>query len=344
MNSYKGLLPLATIALIGLAGVSAAFAQGSIPIKCDTGEMVFKDGNGIEDNFAGNNPHPHPSAQLVADVNLVTGINIYDQKASNYHFGDTFTLNPPGQITKIWLRTHLRANSPDANNDGISFSAKPSFTVPPTNNRFGFALNTLAPGWGSSVTNKVFLFEFTATTVLVNGGAFPILPTYPTTFYTDLNLNRTLHVYVQDDTSVDFIQIEGCYKPTPKFDLVATKKHDANLYILNVTNAGQPISPSGKVDVTEIVPAGLTIDSATGTSWTCPGVVFPVVGPDAFTCTYPIPNTGIPTGNLPPIVLKSEGKAECPNCMRVRLYLNAVSDGKKPVEEGDMKNNASCTN
>jgi hypothetical protein len=29
-------------------------------------------------------------------------------------------------------------------------------------------------------------------------------------------------------------------------------------------------------------------------------------------------------------------------CGRVRLYLKEVSDGQKPVSEGDMKNNVSC--
>lgn len=34
--------------------------------------------------------------------------------------------------------------------------------------------------------------------------------------------------------------------------------------------------------------------------------------------------------------------AECPNCMRVKLYLKEVSDGAKPADDSDIKNNASC--
>jgi hypothetical protein len=68
-----------------------------------------------------------------------------------------------------------------------------------------------------------------------------------------------------------------------------------------------------------------------------------VVGPDSFTCSYQIPGGGIAAGSdLPPIVLKSDGTAECPNCMRVKLYLKDVGDGVNPVDEADMKNNASC--
>jgi hypothetical protein len=360
----RHMLPLAAIALIGLAGSSvAAFAQapkpagaatnGPItpvePFQCRPGESAFKTGNGTNDNFAGTaDPKPHPSAAFASAVTLVPATNIYDQTASNYHFGDTFTLNPPGQITKVRLTTRLKANSGDANNDGISFSTSPSFTP----GHFGFALNTLSPGWGTSGSGqmpKLFMFEFEAgSTVQVNVAGNPSnttpSPYSSSTFYGDLNTNHLLHVYVEDDTSVDFVEVELCYQPAPKYDLVAAKKHDGNIYTLNVHNAGSPIMPTGSVQVVEVVPAGLTIDWASMTGWQCPGAVFPVVGPDAFTCNYQIPAGGIAANaNLPPIVLKTEGTPECPNCMRARLFLKSVSEGSKPVDEGDMKNNVSCT-
>ena len=175
-----------------------------------------------------------------------------------------------------------------------------------------------------------------------------VLPTTPAgynsaAFFTGLDTARELGIYVQDDTSVQSIELELCAKPAPKYDLVATKKHDGNIYTLNVTNAGSQIMPTGSVQVVEVVPVGLTIDSASASGWQCPGVLFPVVGPDAFTCNYPIPAGGIASGgSLPAIVLKTEGKPECPNCMRARLFLQNVSGGRKPVDEGDMKNNTSC--
>jgi hypothetical protein len=164
-------------------------------------------------------------------------------------------------------------------------------------------------------------------------------------FFTDLDDGRALHIYVQDDTSVDFIQIEGCYKPAaPKYDLTASKKREGSAFILSVHNNGSQIMPTGKVDVVEVVPAGLTITSFPSSPWTCTGSL-PVVGPDSFTCSYQIPAGGIAAGaNLPQIVLKSEGKSECSNCMRVKLYLKEVSEGAKPVNEDDMKNNVSCVN
>src|SRR2546430_851319 len=120
-SRYQGLLPLAAIALTGLAASSVAFAQAQPPappapapavnlpggrvvsvepFRCRPGESTFNVHNGTDDNFAGSNPPPQPSSALSAfPRSLVTGTNIYDQTASDYHFGDTFTLNPPGHIT-----------------------------------------------------------------------------------------------------------------------------------------------------------------------------------------------------------------------------------------------------
>jgi hypothetical protein len=351
MNSRrKSLFPRAAIALIGLAGASVAIAQTPVPpgppapppFTCAAGESAFKDGNGTNDSFAGTaDPKPHPSAGFIAAVNLVPATNIYDQTASNYHFGETFTFNLQGQVTKLRLTTRLKGNSADANNDGITFSTSATFTP----GHFGFALSTLVPGWPAGGA-KLFWFDFALanpTTVQVNSG--PNLGPLPAGYSAAAFLgalgtpNTPLHVYVEDDTSVDFIQIEGCYKP---YDLVATKKHDGSTYTLDVTNAGAPISPSGSIQVVEVVPPGLTIGGIGAPNpWTCTGS-FPMTGPDAFTCTYPI-NAVIATGqHLPQIFLKTDGTPECPNCMRAHLYLQAVFGGQKPVDEVDMKNNASC--
>jgi hypothetical protein len=365
---HTRLARLAAITCIGLAGSAfAVLAQapgptapggpvatnGPVtppPFKCEAGEMAFKDGNGTADNFAGTaDPPTHPSAAFaMSSVLLNATTNKYDQTASNYHFGETFTLNQPG-ITKIRLTTRLKWNSGDANNDGISFSAKTGFTP----GHFGFGLGTgvggpLVPGWGtSSQPPTTFTFEFdpAGTQIHVNTVGITVPGYSGATFYSDLNSNHVLHMFVQDDTSVDFIQIEGCYKPAPKYDLVASKKHDGNVYLLNVHNAGSQIMPTGHVDVVEVVPAGLTITSfPTTPPWVCTGLL-PVVGPDSFTCSYQIPSGGIAANsNLPQIILKSEGTPECENCMRVKLYLKDFAEGVKPVDEGDMKNNVSCAN
>jgi hypothetical protein len=357
-SHHKRLVSLAAVALIGVAASSAVFAQAPAPVRpggpiataaptapqplqCAPNELPFRTGNGTDDSFAGTaDPPPHPTSLFMTAAQLNTATNKYDQTASNYRFGDSFTLNQSGPITKLRLTTRVKSNSSDSNNDGFSFSTQQNFT--PGHFSYGFAIGAGPIGWGL----LTFDFDRAVNQIKVNTAVVAPAPaTYQAiNFFGDLDNGRALHIYVQDDTSVDFIRIEGCYKPAPpKYDLVASKKHDGNIYTLNVHNAGSQIMPTGHVDVVEVVPAGLIIDSASGAPWQCPGVVFPVVGPDAFTCTYQIPPGGIPAnGNLPPIVLKTEGKSECPNCMRAKLYLKSVSDGVKPVEEGDMKNNASC--
>jgi hypothetical protein len=368
----KRLLSFATILGIGLAG-SSVFAlaqapaaapaapgpialngpigQGPPPFKCQPGEWSGTIGHGTDDSFAGGTEPTSPSAAFksIPGLNLTTSLNTYDQPAStsNYHFGDTLTFNPPpGTITRARLTTRLRPNSGDAINDGISFF----YNSPTVADRFGFAINSLpgASPWQPPHAPVKFTFEFPQTgnvQVWGNGSGFPPAgpPYNGPAFFAGLNAHHALDVYVQDDTSVDFLQLQLCVKlDKPKYDLVASKKHDGNVYILNVFNAGQQINPTGRVDVVEIVPVGLTITSFPGAPWTCTGSP-PVVGPDAFTCSYQVPPGGVAANSsLPPIVLKSEGQARCPNCMRVRLFLREVADGQKPVDEGDMKNNWSC--
>jgi hypothetical protein len=310
------------------------------PFSCATGEVAFKNGNGTNDSFAGtSDPAPHPSAQFAAVPNLLNATtNKYDQTASNYHFGDSFTLNQSAPITKVRLTTRVKSNSSDSNNDGFSISTQPGFMTPFS---WGFAQGLGPIGWGP----LTFEFDRNVNQVRVNNAVVTPPGYLAVNFFMDLDNGRALHVYVQDDTSVDYIQIEGCYQPAPpKYDLTASKKHDGGAYFLNVHNNGSQIMPTGKVDVVEVIPAGLTITSFPPGPWTCTGSL-PVVGPDSFTCSYQIPAAGIATGtNLPQIVLKSEGKSECPNCMRVKLYLKDVAGGATPVNEGDMKNNVSCVN
>lgn len=351
-SSHTRLSLFVAVAAIGLAA-SSALAQAPavkgpaatyVPpsFQCAPGESGFKTGNGSNDNFAGTtDPATHPTSQFVTAAQLNAATNKYDQTASNYHFGDSFTLNQSGPITKLRLTTRVKSNSSDSNNDGFSFSTQQNFT--PGHFSYGFAIGAGPIGWGA----LTFDFDRSVNQIKVNNHVVAPAPgTYQAiNFFTDLDNGRALHIYVQDDTSVDFIQIEGCYKPAPpKYDLVASKKHDGNVYILNVTNAGSTIMPTGHVDVVEVIPAGLTVLPFTPPSgWTCPGLVFPVVGPDSFTCSFQIPAAGIPTGPLPAIVIKTEGKPECPNCMRTKLYRKDFKDGTVPVQEVDMTNNASCT-
>ena len=244
-SHHTHIASLAAIALIGLASTSVStFAQQPPPARvpgpgipvnpiplpppafaCAQGEKLFKLANGTNDSFAATtDPKPHPSAQFISTLGLLAASNIYDQTSSDYKFGYTFTLPAgPDQISKVRLTTRLKPLAGQPDNDGISFSAKLPFSP----GHFSLALNTLTPGWGTTqVGAKLLVFDFdtSGTQVHVNGVPFNAGAAYAA-FDADMNANRILHVDVQDDTSVDFVEIEGCVKsPAPKYDLVATKK------------------------------------------------------------------------------------------------------------------------
>src|SRR4051812_2026670 len=234
----RRLSQFAAITCIGLAGSAVAvFAQGAAPVKpgvvngpvapppfkCEAGEMAFNNGKGTNDNFAAtSDPAPHPTSQfaMAPGILLNAPTNKNDQTASNYHFGDSFTLNQSAPITKVRLTTRVKSNSSDSNNDGFSLSTQQTFT--PGHFSWGFAQGLGPIGWGL----LTFDFDRNVNQVTVNNAVVTPPGYLAVNFFMDLDNGRALHVYVQDDTSVDFIQIEGCYKPAPKYDLTASKKHD----------------------------------------------------------------------------------------------------------------------
>ena len=84
-------------------------------------------------------------------------------------------------------------------------------------------------------------------------------------------------------------------------------------YTLAVTNIGDPISAPGIITVTDVVPVGLTVQTATGTDWTCASL--PATAGQTLTCTYTAASAA--TGAiLPPIALSatSVGSGPIDNC------------------------------
>lgn len=87
-------------------------------------------------------------------------------------------------------------------------------------------------------------------------------------------------------------------------DLVITKAHTDpfalngnSVYSLNVSNIGT-VTIRGITTVTDVLPVGLTFQSATGTGWTCPYTA----ATRTITCTRAIGNVD-PGGSLPPIIV-----------------------------------------
>lgn len=85
--------------------------------------------------------------------------------------------------------------------------------------RFGYLITTLptAASWAPPQPPVLFRFEFLPTTnsVKVWGDSSPVATLTGggykgPNFFAALNFNKRLDVFLQDDTSVDFIQLEIC--------------------------------------------------------------------------------------------------------------------------------------
>ena len=74
------------------------------------------------------------------------------------------------------------------------------------------------------------------------------------------------------------IVMPECKQPNdPKIDLAVVKTGETSpvpqingyAFHLAVTSVGTPFSGANVITVTDVVPAGMTFNSATGTNWTC---------------------------------------------------------------------------
>jgi len=81
------------------------------------------------------------------------------------------------------------------------------------------------------------------------------------------------------------------------------KQKDGDKYLIQVTHPGQPIPTGSRIEVVGLVPQGVSIGRfSPPQGWTCTPPC-PIVGPDAFTCTFVV-TTAIPlNGTLPGLVM-----------------------------------------
>lgn len=103
-------------------------------------------------------------------------------------------------------------------------------------------------------------------------------------------------------------------------------------YELTVTNVADPIPNASAIVVTDTLPAGMTITSATGTNWNC------VISGQTLTCTYTAVATLATGASLPPITIKAVTPIalEPHNCASVNFTAAAG------VIDRDMANNKDC--
>lgn len=107
-------------------------------------------------------------------------------------------------------------------------------------------------------------------------------------------------IYSNQTTAFQWISLHDIDFTYPQADLAISKSHvgvfnegQVGSYTLSVSNAAGASTEVGPVPVTDILPAGLSFVSATGTGWTCGAIGQNV------TCTHPGPLAG--GSNLPDI-------------------------------------------
>lgn len=322
-------------ALAACAALSAPSAQAQIhialPLFCHPGQQHMEVQHGTRDNFVGAaDPLPTPSAALQTAVGPLPSPpnipNIYDQTASNYHFGDTLYLPPLAGATVVSARlsAYLKPNSGNTNDSfNVMQKGGNATTAMPTN--YGYHAPTSA---------QLVQINFT-TTGLSPAANYPVTPP-PFDTLNALTTNPFVDVYMQDDTAIDYLLLEMCVAPPPPYDLAVSKKREGDAgYVINVGNPGRALPAGAKIEMTEIVPQGLTVSAISAPApWSCATPPLPVMGPDAFTCTFIVPAGGIASGGaLPQIALHTRGRPDCANCVRVRLYLPNI---RKEEEEGSI--------
>lgn len=107
---------------------------------------------------------------------------------------------------------------------------------------------------------------------------------------------------------------------TKSFEEVAGPVTGGAAFTLVVTNVGAPFDATAAITVTDQVPAGMTLSTATGTDWAC--TPLPITGPATLTCQYT--GTGVmATGATSQVVLAASTTGEGPfeNCADVGIGL-----------------------
>ena len=287
---------------------------------------------GSPDGFAGGIERTNPAQELVdaiaspSNPNWKPQFNNYDQPGANRFFADTLVL-PKLQASQFFSRarlsTRLRLNGAEDFNDSFHIGHDGVANSTP---RISYQVKTgmlevlLIRGAGVSPAGAGATSSIQSASVL-----------------DQMQSAGKLHVYSQDDHSVDFLKLEACVanKDPQGYDIGVAKERKGESFLFTLTNHGQRLRRGMTVELTEIVPAGLVLTSLPN-GWTCDKQA-PVTGPDALKCTMTLQQDVQPGQQISVFRLMAKGQSACPNCVRVGL----VSD-RRPVPETDMRNNVGC--
>lgn len=314
------------VALVASLAAGVASAQQD-NLSCRPGEEYHQVVGGIVDGFAAPMEAPNPRPALAPPMlpgPLNPAVNLYDQTSSDTWFGESLTSPAPAVNTVVSARLSTRTRPTAGNaNDGFHlWQADTGNGLP--------GPRPLLASYSPPTTNGISTIDFGSTpgNVPTATGMTPITPPPQSSTLVLLALNtspRVLDVTLWDDTAIDFIRLETCSVPPKKpYDLGVRKSREGEKYLIQVTNLGKPIPAGSKIEIVDLVPQGVSLGAfPPSQGWTCapPG---PIVGPDVRTCTFMVTTPIATNGALPLLAMQMKGKPECPNCVRVKLYVKTV--------------------
>jgi len=183
--------------------------------SCKVGENKTVQQYGVKDFFStfnGSEPaHPHPVTALYPPfvnyntLNNTGGFANYDNPHNNRQFLENIH-NLPTNISSGRFYISLKSNGSDLqSNDALAIG-----DIVPTNTYQAFLLDLVSDGWYQAInaTNPlIHTYWKNFSNILFNNGT--------TTLLQHVANNNHFDVYVQDDTSVDYITVVTCSKLNP---------------------------------------------------------------------------------------------------------------------------------
>ncbi len=217
---------------------------------------------GYADNFSFPTPAEPPTAPSAAFLANINGVYStppkkgFDDPATDKFFLHSFT-SLPANIVRAELEVRMRPEAGGTSNDSIHFDFPP-FNAPSFT--WGQNIFALHPGGTWNPGQGAYTFVLDLGNLPAGGSG------QPTDLLSRLNTHRSLHLMIQDDTTVDYLQLRlwTCPAPTYFAGLRVAAEGQAQLGMgvsgnLAVSNIGASGNDGVNFNLGEAAGAGFTV-------------------------------------------------------------------------------------
>lgn len=192
-------MPRTFIVLLASAALVVAVGAAHGQLACEDPQLVELTA-GVADNFAPPTEPASPSAELQAFLGAGPA-PVFDHSTTNRTFGHTFTGIPTG-VVAAQLTIRLRSLGEISDNDSLSLELLPGATF-----RWSQRISVLANDpWDSNGDQATLVLDLENLSPSPSNGVTNVLSALA---------DGDLDVYVQDDTTVDFMTLRITHCPPP---------------------------------------------------------------------------------------------------------------------------------